>query len=105
MTDNQTTSIAPLRVELNLFEAALKAVRHLLHDLLMGEFPFWRHRERGSVYIEMGRGELQSSRPIVEGDRLTAYRGSDGQWWFRPCDEFDDGRFERLDHLQNAEAR
>lgn len=58
--------------------------------------PRWRHVKRGSTYTEAGRGEVQTSRPIVEGDKLVAYRGEDGRWWFRLPEEFDDGRFVKL---------
>lgn len=59
--------------------------------------PRWRHLKRGSTYVEIGRGEVQSSKPIAEGETLVAYRAHDGRLWFRPASEFDDGRFVRID--------
>lgn len=58
----------------------------------------WRHGERGSVYAEVARGELQRSdmRPLVEGTRMVAYRGEDGRVWFSAEREFWDGHFEEL---------
>jgi hypothetical protein len=59
--------------------------------------PRWRHLARGTTYTELGRGKLQAStRPVVEGDEIVAYRGDDGAWWFRERGEFEDGRFERM---------
>lgn len=55
-----------------------------------------KHLKRGSFYHEVATGSVQSSRPIIEGDRLTIYLAEDGTWWLRPVDEFNDGRFEKL---------
>lgn len=59
------------------------------------ELAHWQHAKRGSKYVELGRGELQSSAgPVSEGTVLVAYRGTDdGRMWFRPVPEFSDGRF------------
>ena len=57
----------------------------------------WRHKQRGSVYFEIGRGELQSAAaPSWEGATMVVYRGEDGKLWVREQREFDDGRFEEL---------
>jgi hypothetical protein len=56
----------------------------------------YRHLKRGSEYSALGRGLLQSSVPISEGETLVAYVGDDGRLWFRPQGEFDDGRFVEL---------
>lgn len=64
----------------------------------------WRHKKRGSVYIEVGTTELQSSAgPVPEGTQITTYIGlDDGKAWCRPSAEFHDGRFESLiDHDQS----
>jgi hypothetical protein len=58
----------------------------------------WRHRVRGSTYIERDRGSLQASRPelLAEGVEMVSYRAADGTTYYRAAPEFDDGRFERL---------
>lgn len=63
-----------------------------------------RHVKRGTTYQLLGIAEVQVSAnfpdPLagcVEGDRLAVYRGDDGKLWARPEDEFNDGRFERLE--------
>lgn len=69
--------------------------------------PQWRHTARGTLYVELGRGEFQSSKTnligagikgdaLKEGARLVAYQGDDNRVWFRCESEFDDGRFEKL---------
>lgn len=61
--------------------------------------PEWRHKARGTQYVELGRGELQlSTQPatFTEGARMVAYQGEDNRVWFRLESEFDDGRFERI---------
>ncbi len=57
-----------------------------------------RHLKRGSIYQVLRRdGEVQSKRPIEEGDKLVTYIGQDGRVWHRPPEEFDDGRFQQLE--------
>lgn len=83
-------------------EAAMQVLREQL-DQLRSEFVAlqaprrvtWRHVKRGSEYVVLARGELQSSAgPIPEGTRLITYQGTDdGRVWVRPVDEFEDGRF------------
>ncbi|MFH5773544.1 hypothetical protein ACHFJ0_04775 [Paracoccus sp. NGMCC 1.201697] len=55
--------------------------------------PTHRHVKRGTEYQEMARGMLQTDVPLSDYAELVAYRGNDGEWWFRPPSEFDDGRF------------
>jgi len=54
-----------------------------------------RHKKRGTTYDVIATGRLQ-----VDGDldmeKVTVYRGEDGQVWVRPEYEFYDGRFEIL---------
>lgn len=57
-----------------------------------------RHKNRGSTYSVIGRGELQTSHLIGERTKLVVYQcTTDGRLWIRPAVEFDDGRFETLD--------
>lgn len=67
-----------------------------------------RHLKTGGEYEVLGEAEVQLSkptqgvfsvaacRPVREGERLTVYRGKDGQLWGRFTDEFRDGRFETI---------
>lgn len=59
----------------------------------------WRHKKRGSIYIEIGRAKLQAADTggMADNQPMVVYRGEDGQLWVRPEDEFEDGRFERVD--------
>lgn len=61
--------------------------------------PRWRHKKRGSVYLEIGTAQLQSAGPILEPTTLVIYCAEDGTLWARPVDEFMDGRFELLEPL------
>ena len=58
----------------------------------------WRHKKRGSIYIEIGRGILQNAiSGIDDGQPMVLYRSEeDGSLWCRPTDEFEDGRFEPI---------
>jgi hypothetical protein len=53
-----------------------------------------RHKTRGSTYRVAFTGRVQCATPINDMDPLVAYVGDDGEPWFRPPHEFDDGRFE-----------
>lgn len=56
------------------------------------------HIKRGSTYtVERQGAEVQTSRPIVEGDMITVYVGTDGKAWARLDEEFNDGRFEVIE--------
>ena len=58
----------------------------------------WRHVTRGSDYVEVGRAKVQNSLQLIdEGDTVVVYRGTDGKLWVRHEDEFEDGRFVRLE--------
>lgn len=79
---------------------ALKALSHRFMETLT-PVRRWRHyktRALFTTYREVGRGTLQAStRLLVEGDRLVAYRSeADGKLWFRLESEFEDGRFEEI---------
>lgn len=71
--------------------AVLRRAAVLRDDL---KEPTHRHRKRGSLHrITAVRVEVQTDRPIVEGDTLTIYVGEDGKKWARLDSEFNDGRF------------
>lgn len=58
-------------------------------------FDWFRHVKSRGIYARVRYGvEVQTSRPIVEGDTLTIYVGKGGKVWARLDEEFDDGRFE-----------
>ena len=60
-----------------------------------------RHKKRGTTYDVIAKGRFQ-----VDGDldmeKVTVYRGQDGQVWVRPDYEFNDGRFEVISALTPA---
>jgi hypothetical protein len=57
-----------------------------------------RHIKRQSTYSILGEAEVQSSRPIHEGDSVVVYQAdTDGSLWVRPPVEFNDGRFEPVE--------
>ncbi len=66
----------------------------------------WRHKKRGSIYIEIGRAKLQASDTggMSDNQPMVVYRGEDGQLWVRPEDEFNDGRFELVHDGQSTEG-
>lgn len=60
------------------------------------KLPLWRHKKRGSVVREIGRGFAQVSiHPIEEMTAVVIYE-HDGVLWVRNAVEFDDGRFEPI---------
>lgn len=51
----------------------------------------YTHVKRGTSYVMVGSGRLQTSRSLLDMDELVAYRDENtGEWWFRPPDEFED---------------
>lgn len=88
-------------------ETKFANVRHLLNRILRAnastsEIPkvggFYRHKKRYSGYIVyFASGVLQTTNPLEDGTKLITYIGEDGQVWHRSPDEFNDGRFEKLD--------
>lgn len=59
----------------------------------------WRHKKRGSTYVEIGHAKLQTTPPntLADYDEMVIYRSeADGSLWCRARSEFEDGRFECL---------
>jgi hypothetical protein len=59
----------------------------------------WRHKKRGSVYTEVGRGLLQTQDAggLTDNEPMVVYRNEEtGALWIRDVTEFEDGRFEAL---------
>lgn len=54
----------------------------------------WLHKTRGTLYIEVARGILQSKRPGLDNLPVVVYRDGKRQMWVREVSEFEDGRFE-----------
>lgn len=61
--------------------------------------PRWRHKKRGSVYVVLGVGCLQTTRDaFLDNQQVTLYQSETGGIvWVRPTYEFMDGRFEKVD--------
>ena len=56
-----------------------------------------RHKKRGTLYSIVGVARLQSDSPLGDMAHLVVYRSHEGELWARAKDEFNDGRFERLE--------
>lgn len=64
--------------------AADHCARELQNEFVADERPTHRHINRGSSYKRVfEKVEVQTSRPIVEGDELTVYRSKEGKVWAR----------------------
>jgi len=83
---------------ITILPAGRTVLRHAVARQIDLDEPTHRHRARGTLYrIDAVRVEVQTSRPIVEGDTLTVYVGEDGKKWARLDSEFNDGRFVDLE--------
>jgi hypothetical protein len=58
----------------------------------------WRHVKRGTIYVEIGTGCLQTAESEkLDDQQVVIYQAeTGGQTWVRPTYEFMDGRFERV---------
>jgi len=59
----------------------------------------FRHKKRGTIYTVVGTAELQMATDLVDGSFLTIYQGGDSKLWARQEDEFNDGRFEKIEEV------
>jgi len=55
-----------------------------------------RHVKRGSEYMVIGHGKIQTDKPLSDYHEVIVYVGENGSLWVRPVSEFMDGRFENL---------
>jgi hypothetical protein len=78
-------------------ELMLAEVKRLRAEATPPDPKLWRHLNRGTAYLELGRATLQEStvRPH-DGDSMIVYAGVDGELWVRSAEEFFDGRFELM---------
>lgn len=59
----------------------------------------WRHKKRGGIYTEIGRGLMQSTAPEWDDTEMVIYRNDVlGTLYVRSVAEFTDGRFEPVEH-------
>jgi hypothetical protein len=58
----------------------------------------FKHNKRGGVYEVIAETMLQvaDGRTLGDGTPIYVYKGSDGQYWVRAVDEFNDGRFTKV---------
>jgi hypothetical protein len=55
-----------------------------------------RHVKRGSKYLIVGKGLIQSDTHLTDYSEVVIYQGQDNRYWVRPVSEFYDGRFEEI---------
>lgn len=64
-----------------------------------------RHKKRGSFYVVVDHGEVQTDRPLTDHAKVVVYRSEDDySLWVRPVSEFEDGRFEPAPTIASGEA-
>jgi hypothetical protein len=85
-----------------------------------------RHKKRGTEYVLLGIGKMQTADWVSAKDMADAILGDgppatrntvdmrevaiyqsvrDGSWWVRPREEFEDGRFEEIASLQPSPTK
>lgn len=110
--DWQRLAQAVLKVQELIPESEQPAGPGHLVTMLLEPRPTHRHIKRGSDYVVVGVGKMQAEHwaqidpnwvdgPLVSVDmrEVMVYRDvNDGSLWVRPIEEFQDGRFEVIDH-------
>lgn len=91
---------ANARIEAAQEREHLRQLRAAQAKLGVADCPRFRHKKRGDIYVEMDIAIAQCSATIHDNDPVTVYRGSNGQLYVRPPEEFGDGRFEPLDGVE-----
>ncbi|MFW6002276.1 MAG: hypothetical protein ACOCQD_02965 [archaeon] len=71
----------------------------------MDNWEIARHKKRGTNYLVIGEAEVQSSKPIKEGDKVVIYVDNNGKKWARPSSEFYDGRFDIIIGTEELEPK
>lgn len=60
-----------------------------------------QHIKRGSTYRVIGRGNVQTAKPLTDFDEVVIYQSEDdGRIWVRRAIEFNEGRFTLLPALK-----
>lgn len=88
---------ASARIEAAQEREHLRQLHAAQVKLGIADCPRFRHKTRGTTYVEMDVAIAQCEATIHDNDPVTVYRGTDGQLYIRPPEEFGDGRFEALD--------
>lgn len=67
--------------------------------------PRWKHVNGGTTYTEIGRGQLKQDEGSLGWRDCVIYRAdADGALYARPVEQFEGGRFERIDHASEPLA-
>ena len=95
---NQRSELARLNEDHVHHQQIIQKLRGRLYRLLHGladKFqPEYKHKQRGTDYMHLGYGNVQTNKPLKDNESIVSYMGEDGKLWIRSVDEFYDGRFE-----------
>jgi len=97
---NQRSELARLNEDHVCHQQMIQKLRGRLYRLLNGlaeKFqPEYKHKQRGTDYMHVGYGQVQTNKPLKDNESIVAYMDEDGKIWIRSVDEFYDGRFEEI---------